>query len=220
VTLADKITLTRLFLAPVAVATYLLLPMDLWLCLWVTGSICGLAELTDYFDGIVARSRQEVSDFGKLADPFCDVIYRLSLLFVLMLPAGGVGFEVPAGYAPPLGQLVFSVDGRPVIGMIPWLPVLVMILREIVAGALRSMAATKGLVLAARMSGKIKATWQGFVIIGAMAVVVFSQGFGAWQAWLLYGATWFAAVLSAGSMAEYIWVNRVTLKELVARRDL
>jgi CDP-diacylglycerol--glycerol-3-phosphate 3-phosphatidyltransferase len=216
-TLADRITLSRLVLAPLAVTTYLVLPQTAWLCLWVTGAICGLAELTDWFDGVVARWRREESDFGRLADPFCDVIYRLSLLFVLMLPAGGAGFPWPAGYAVPGGQLAFHSATGPVIGLIPWLPVLIMVVREIFAGALRSMAATRGLVLAARMSGKIKATAQGVAILVALALPVFTGGFGAGQAVTAWALAWVAALLAVSSIIEYIWVNRATLRRLTSR---
>ncbi len=219
-TRADQVTLSRLILAPAAACAYLLLPTAGWACLWAAGLLCGLAELTDWLDGRIARARREVSDFGKLADPFCDVIYRSTMLFVLMLPVAWEGFPLPPGYAPPLGQLVFHLPERaePVMGMLPWLPVLVMILREIVAGALRSMSATKGLVLAARSSGKLKAAMQGMTIIAVMALPVFTGGFGVWQAWTAYGLAWLCAILSLGSIAQYIWINRATLAVLLDRR--
>ncbi|MHC5068024.1 MAG: CDP-alcohol phosphatidyltransferase family protein, partial [Planctomycetota bacterium] len=71
---ADQLTLARLILAPLAILAYLLLPIDGNACFWAAGLLCGLAEMTDWLDGKVARARNEVSDFGKLADPFCDVI--------------------------------------------------------------------------------------------------------------------------------------------------
>ncbi len=160
---------------------YLLLPAEhgRW-CVWVAGWICAAAEWSDLLDGRIARTRGEVSDFGKLADPFCDVIYRLSIFMALLLPAGGSGWPAApvhlewraehwhdfAEAAPSPGQLVFALhDGRLGIGLMPWLPVFLMVLRELIAGALRAMTATRGLVLAARTSGKVKAWFQGVVII-------------------------------------------------------
>ncbi len=221
-TLADKITLARLGLMPIAVAAYLALPLS-W-CFWATAVVCALAEYTDLLDGRVARARGEVSDFGKLADPFCDVIYRIGMFLAFLLPAGGVAFvvgtgsdELPRAEVP--GQLVFLAhDGVAHAGLVPWLPVFLMVLREIVAGALRAMTATKGLVLAARTSGKVKAWVQGATLLTCISfpAVFFSQA-----PWILHWAfwsTWLCAVLSVISIAEYIWVNRPVLGQLIERR--
>jgi CDP-diacylglycerol--glycerol-3-phosphate 3-phosphatidyltransferase len=172
---------------------------------------------------MVARARGEVSDFGKLADPFCDVIYRLSLFLVLLLPPSGIGYPIaePAGFDWIWRPLVFDLgNGVNGSGLVPFLPVLIMVLREIVACALRSMAATKGLVLAARMSGKVKAWFQGTAIISILALPAFLGGPADWH--LIYASAilWLCAVLSAGSMLEYIYVNREVLANLVERRQL
>src|SRR4051812_17034484 len=96
-TLADKITLSRLGLTPGGVCGYLLLPVEHAWCFWAAGLLCAAAEFTDLADGWVARGRKEVSDFGKLADPFCDVLYRMSVFLAFLLPAGGVGYVVISG---------------------------------------------------------------------------------------------------------------------------
>ena len=220
-TLADKVTLARLGLMPVIVAAYLWLP--LWLCFWVAGWICALAEYTDLLDGRIARARGEVSDFGKLADPFCDVIYRIGVFLAFLLPAGGVAFAVGADAIPydqVPGQLIFlSADGSAHAGLVPWLPVFLMTLREVVAGALRAMTATKGLVLAARTSGKVKAWIQGTTIITCLGFpALFDQAL--WMLWWATIATWLCAVLSVGSICEYIWVNRPVLKQLLDRKPI
>lgn len=221
-TLADKVTLARLGLMPVIVAAYLWLP--LWLCFWVAGWICALAEYTDLLDGRIARARGEVSDFGKLADPFCDVIYRIGVFLAFLLPAGGVAFAVGEGgipYDQVPGQLIFlSADGSAHAGLVPWLPVFLMTLREVVAGALRAMTATKGLVLAARTSGKVKAWIQGATIITCLGfpAVFFHQAL--WMLWWATIAAWLCAFLSVASICEYIWVNRPVLKQLLDRKPI
>jgi CDP-diacylglycerol--glycerol-3-phosphate 3-phosphatidyltransferase len=219
-TLADKVTLARLGLMPIVVAAYLLLPPGAGF--WVAGWTCALAEYTDLLDGRIARARGEVSDFGKLADPFCDVIYRLGVFLAFLLPAGGVAFAVgphDLAYADIPGQLVFlSADGSAHAGLVPWLPVFLMTLREIVAGALRAMTATKGLVLAARTSGKVKAWAQGATLITCLGfpALFFQQ-----KLWMLQWATlatWVCAILSVASICEYIWVNRRVLAQLLDRK--
>ncbi len=217
-TLADQVTLARLGLMPMAVAAYLLLPVEGNLCFWVAALICGLAEYTDLLDGQIARRRNEVSDFGKLADPFCDVIYRIGVFLALLLPAGGVGWLVTAPGN--IGQLVFAVPGGLGCGLAPWFPVFLMVLREVIAGALRAMTATKGLVLAARTSGKVKAWLQGITLITSLA---FPAVLGGRQPWMLtwtFWATWVTAIVSIISILEYFWVNRRVLGQLIDRRPV
>lgn len=222
ITLADRLTLARLVLAPAAVAAYLLVPTDHMLCFWAAGLTCLAAEVTDWIDGKVARARNEVSDFGKLADPFCDVFYRIALFVVLLLPAGGTGYPADGPGGLLVRPLVFAVDADTHAlgaGFVPFVPVLLMILRELVAGALRGMAASRGLVLAARASGKAKAWMQGFTICTVFALPAFTFRMDGWH--LVYAAalTWICAVLSIASITEYIWVNRPVLKQLVEHRE-
>lgn len=230
-TRADQVTLSRLAITPLAVSAYLLLPLGHGLCLWVAGALCGLAEYTDLADGRIARARNEVSDFGKLADPFCDVIYRLSLFLALLLPAGGSGWPVtlhgdPTTGALPLAalthrQCVYALpDGRLGAGLVPWLPVLLMVVRELIAGALRALAASTGVVLAARASGKLKAWLQGIVLIAILALPAFCGVLRPWQLELAFWGTWVCAVASVLSILEYIWVNRSVLARLLDRRPL
>ena len=233
-TLADKVTLARLGLMPVIVAAYLLLPTP-W-CFWVAGWICALAEYTDLLDGRIARARGEVSDFGKLADPFCDVIYRIGVFLAFLLPAGAYALwgnaafpigSFPVGSSDGLalaavpGQLVIANhEGNLHAGLAPWLPVLLMTLREIIAGALRAMTATKGLVLAARTSGKVKAWVQGATIITCLGLPAVFSTQAAWVLHWAFWTTWLCALLSVISISEYIWVNRGTLALLIERKPL
>jgi CDP-diacylglycerol--glycerol-3-phosphate 3-phosphatidyltransferase len=219
--LADRITLARLFLAPLAVAAYLLLPVDHQICFWTAGWICGFAEITDWLDGRVARARGEVSDFGKLADPFCDVFYRMLVYLALILPAGGVGWAWDPGHTTMQQAFVVGADaGRPVcgVGLMPWLPVVLMVMREIVQGAVRAMCAARGLVLAARNSGKIKAWVQGVVLISSLAFPAFWFGRQPWMLEVTAWGAWVAAAISLASLGEYLWVNRALLASLAGRR--
>lgn len=224
-TLADNITLARLAIAPVAVASYLLLPVQGGTALLVCAILCGVAEFTDWLDGKVARARREVSDFGKLADPFCDVFYRMAVMLAAILPAGLVGLAVdePTNalwQAPTYASL--GPDETLIIatGLFPFLPILIMVLREIVAGALRAMCATKGLVLAARTSGKVKAWFQGFTLISSLGVAaLFGEHTDAVRMYALV-LCWLCAAFSVVSMIEYLWANRSTLALLTAAKPL
>ena len=233
-TLADRGTLARLGLMPLAVASYLYLPIDYCLCFWFCGWLCAFAEITDYLDGKIARARGEVSDFGKLADPFCDVIYRIGIFMVYLLPVAGVGYPIAAAEGTVVANTVGYVattssmndlqqsmyvltDGAVGAGLVPWLPVFLMVLRELIAGALRAMTAARGLVLAARTSGKIKAWFQGVTIISVMGFPAFWFRLEPWHLTYAFWATWACAILSVGSIIEYIWVNRRILGQLAEK---
>ncbi len=97
----------------------------------VAGILMMISEASDYVDGKLARRMKEVTKVGKLLDPMSDALYRASI-FVSFLASG-------------------------------WMPLwmtLIFVWRDLIVAYLRSYAATHGIVLAARQSGKIKAVVQ------------------------------------------------------------
>jgi CDP-diacylglycerol--glycerol-3-phosphate 3-phosphatidyltransferase len=128
--LADKFTWLRGFLAPVFFILYFI---PVWTGRFGAASVfvmipfLAFAELTDYFDGYFARKRNEVSDFGKLFDPFCDVILNITVLFCLTLS-----------------------------GYIPAFALLLIVYREFVINFVRLLAVQKGVAIGARKGGKTK----------------------------------------------------------------
>lgn len=126
----------------------LLVPFTL-VCLQMGGTtwlavalvLMGVSEASDYLDGQIARRMQEVTKVGKLLDPMSDALYRASV-FVSFLASG-------------------------------WMPLwmtLVFIWRDLIVAYLRSYAATHGIVLGARQSGKIKAVVQAIAQIGTVVL--------------------------------------------------
>ena len=79
--LSNKFTFTRIVFAPIF---FLLYYIPIWTGKFVAPSLlialpCLIfAEFTDYLDVHYARKHNEVSDFGKLFDPFADVILHLT----------------------------------------------------------------------------------------------------------------------------------------------
>jgi CDP-diacylglycerol--glycerol-3-phosphate 3-phosphatidyltransferase len=128
---ADKVTSIRIILAPVFCIVYLFPAMVPGLgSLWTVPVLWALfiiSEITDMIDGMVARSRGEVSDFGKLFDPFADTLVQLSYF------------------------LCFIVDG-----ILPALLFLAVLYREFSILFLRNLMLRKGIAQGARISGKIK----------------------------------------------------------------
>lgn len=127
-TKADKVTLSRIILAPLFFILYMypIFPalaeiILLWLVFW------GI-EISDFVDGRVARSGQGESDFGKLFDPFADVLARVTYF------------------------TCFAFDG-----IMPLWVFLIILYREFGILFLRMMLSFKGIALGARPGGKLKA---------------------------------------------------------------
>lgn len=140
-------------------------------------------SLTDKVDGYLARSRNEVTDFGKFLDPIADKLLVFSAL-LLLLDCGEVGV---------------------------W-AVFVILLREFLVSGLRMVASAKGEVIAADALGKAKTAvtmvslcgyYLGFALVGLgmarlgeMVELV---------SWALMVA---AVVLTVVSGAQYFWNAR------------
>lgn len=95
-----------------------------------------IASITDFFDGYIARKYNLITDFGKLMDPLADKILVLSALILF----------VEINYIP------------------SWMPIII-ITREFLITGLRTLAASKGEVIAAGNSGKLKTITQMLAII-------------------------------------------------------
>lgn len=128
--IADIFTLTRIILAPVFLVIYFI---PLWFgvgevaSVWILIPLIIFAEFTDFLDGYFARKNNQVSDFGKLFDPFADVLLHLTVFFCYTL----------SGYVSPFILLLF-------------------VYREFGMLFVRLLAAKKGIAIGARKGGKFK----------------------------------------------------------------
>ena len=134
--LANKLTIFRIILVPIIlIISYLNIPGDLWgvpLTFYIIDIIFILASLTDKLDGYIARSRNQITTFGKFLDPIADKI--LVIVAMLILVEAG---KIPA-----------------------WIPAIVVI-REFIVSGYRLIAVEKqGKVIAASIWGKIKTCTQ------------------------------------------------------------
>jgi CDP-diacylglycerol--glycerol-3-phosphate 3-phosphatidyltransferase len=155
-TLADKFTSLRLILGPAFFIVYFLpglassfftmqpsmvIPVNLaWTVpiLWTLFLVC---EITDMLDGMLARKRAEVSDFGKLYDPFADTLAQLSFF------------------------LCFTIDK-----ILPPILFLVVLYREFSILFVRNLMLRKGIIQGARLSGKVKTVSYIFTGVLALLV--------------------------------------------------
>ncbi len=72
--IANIITIVRILLAPVFVWLMMLDGGELGVWRWIAGALFIVSITTDSVDGFLARSRNLVTDFGKLVDPIADKI--------------------------------------------------------------------------------------------------------------------------------------------------
>lgn len=101
--LANKLTLTRIFLAPVMVAFLLISPSGT--TTHIAAVIFLLASFTDWLDGYVARDKQQITNLGKIMDPIADKL----LIIAGLVPLVEMG-RVPA-------WMVFVIIGREIAVM-------------------------------------------------------------------------------------------------------
>lgn len=132
--LANKLTLIRIVFVPLFLIFMIF--NDIPYGTFIATVIFVLASITDKLDGYIARSRNQITDFGKFMDPLADKLLVTTALIAL------VG-----------------------IGVIPSWTVVIIIAREFAVSGLRSIAAASGKVIAASWWGKIKTVIQMIAII-------------------------------------------------------
>lgn len=141
---ANSVTLARMILIPV----FLLVMLADWpawinatglvanLRPWIAAAVFTLLAATDGVDGYLARSRNEITTFGKFIDPLADKLLVTAALLALIeldvLPAW-IGF--------------------------------VIIAREFIVSGLRMVASAEGIVIAASWYGKVKTVLQIVAIV-------------------------------------------------------
>lgn len=132
--IANYLTVLRLALVPVFAAALLAHGghQERWRL--TTWGVFALASYTDRIDGQLARSRNLVTSFGKLADPIADKALTGAALVCLSL-----------------------------LGELPWFVTVVVLVREVGVTLLRFWVIRHGVIPASR-GGKLKTLLQGLAI--------------------------------------------------------
>lgn len=150
----------------------------------ISGILFILACITDFIDGKIARKKHLVTDLGKFLDAIADKILVNSVL------------------------VIFAANGM----VSPFIAV-VIIVRDIVVDAIRMMAANKGKVIAAGISGKIKSV---FMMIGLSMTFFKNLPFELMGLRVSNFIIIFATILSVYSMFKYYSLN----KKLIFSRNI
>ena len=141
------------------------------------------ASVTDALDGHIARSRNLITDFGKFLGPVADKVVVFAALIAFIE-----------------------------LGLASSVAVVIMMAREFLVSSMRMVAASKGKVIAAGKSGKVK-TAVTMVSIVVILLLLAISGFGvpAFPLPLTLISNiliWICAALTIYSGAEYLIQNR------------
>ena len=137
VNLPNVLTVLRLVLVPVFIVLGL---QQSWIALWAAFVVFAVAAITDRFDGKLARSWGQITDFGRIADPIADKALTL------------------CGFA------LLSYQGY-----LPWWVTILIAVRELGITAMRAFFLRRGVVVSANQAGKLK-TFMQMVALGALLI--------------------------------------------------
>ena len=138
VNLPNALTVLRLVLVPIFVV--LGLQSQSWSALWAAFFFFAVAAITDRFDGELARSWGQITDFGRIADPIADKALTL------------------CGFA------LLSYQG-----FLPWWLTILIAVRELGITAMRGFFLRRGVVVSANQAGKLK-TFMQMVALGTLLI--------------------------------------------------
>ncbi len=143
------------------------------------------AALTDWFDGMIARARGEVSSFGRFMDAVIDKVMVIGLMIALVVGDYFMGLEAYAM------ALLLCILGR-----------------EFLVSGMRMAAATKGLIVEADTSGKIKT----FVQLNSIGWLLAARMFAKDYTGVTYlGDPGFISFIHYGGIALYMLASILTV---------
>jgi CDP-diacylglycerol--glycerol-3-phosphate 3-phosphatidyltransferase len=176
--LPNTLTLARIVLVPLLVVV-LLTTFEGHLVLGLpkgmaAALIFGVASLTDWLDGYLARRRKQITVLGQLLDPIADKLLTTAAFVSLVQ-----------------------------LDMAPALLVAVVIGREIAITGLRGVAHTRGVVMPASPLGKLKMVAQVVAILALMLASDVTGEPGQWLRLLGHAALWVVLGLALWSAVEY-----------------
>lgn len=188
--LANKLTIIRMILVPVFLVFLAIKGMPYGKS--IATVIFILAALTDKLDGYIARSRNQITRFGKFMDPLADKLLVTAALVSL------VEFQVLPAWA-----------------------AMIIIAREFAVTGLRSVAAAEGIVIAASGWGKAKTVTQIVAIIAALinlnkdslaTLSVFTIIPFSFLEWIAKISMAFAIIITIVSGVDYFVKNKEAIK--------
>lgn len=188
--LANKITMIRIFLT-VLLIVLLLFPfymvnlefpkiligtISVDVKYFIAAGIFAIASITDALDGHIARSRNMVTDFGKMTDAIADKMLVNSTLIILTAQ-----------------------------GMVSPVITVIIVFRDTVVDTIKMIAGSKGKVVAAIKSGKVKTT---FLMLGIVLTLCYNLPFELFDLDIANFLLVLATVFSVISGIQYYLMNK------------
>ncbi len=195
--LANKLTMVRIFLTVVLIVI-LLFPfymvniefpkiligtITVDVKYFIAAGIFAIASITDFLDGHIARKYNMVTDFGKMVDAIADKMLVNSTLIIL----SAQGFVAP----------VITV---------------IIIFRDTVVDTIKMIAGSKGKVVAAIKTGKVKTT---FLMVGIVLTLCYNLPFELFNLDIADFLLVLATIFSVISGVQYYVMN----KDLVSAKE-
>lgn len=172
----NALTVVRIILVPVYVVLLFAAPDDLGWRIGAT-SVFVIAMLTDLADGHIARSRNLITDFGKLWDPIADKA---------LTGAAFVSLSILDAFPGQVG--------------LPWFFTIIILVREWGITWVRAAIAKYG-IMAANKGGKAKTLTQSLALILFSLGLQFLPGWIQVVAWIL---AWAALILTVVTGLDYL----------------
>lgn len=147
----------------------------------IAGIVFIVASLTDFLDGYLARKNNQVTDLGKMLDAIADKALVNSALIILAYK-----------------------------GFIPVAIPVIIIFRDTIVDAIKMQASSKGKVVAAIKSGKIKTA---SMMVGLVLTFFYNLPFEFWNIRVADFLIYFATIMSIISMIEYFNLNKKLILE-------
>jgi CDP-diacylglycerol--glycerol-3-phosphate 3-phosphatidyltransferase len=157
-----------------------------------------IAAGTDWIDGWWARRFKQVTQFGRILDPFCDKILICGIFILVAVEMRG---RIEPWYATITGWMAVIVIGR-----------------ELLVTALRSFIEQSGGDFSAKLAGKLKMWFQCCAAGGALIALSFwnsapDQPIPAWLTWFNVIFIWAAVISTVQSGIDYV---RLALRRLLS----
>ncbi len=171
--IANFLTIARILVIPIIViCIYLKSPFYAWLAF----VLFGVASITDYFDGYIARIRNEITNFGTFLDPIADKLLVAAVILIL--------------------------TSKGIIADWETIPALIILLREIAVSGLREYLAGIKISVPVSRIAKLKTSIQ----LIALALLILSEGQITLLPVLLIGkiALWSAGILTLYTGFDYL----------------
>lgn len=199
ITLATKITIARIILIVPTVAMFIVAELVTGVSgaahiamLAVAAFLFAVCCATDFVDGHIARKTNTVSMLGKFLDPLADKVVIVVMLFLIVMFQDGLTM---AGVYPYNALVIAVLSG-------------IILSRELMIGVFRSIAASRGLVLAADIYGKVKT-----VLLDIGVTLLMLAGTHYVIGWIGTIVFYLGAIIAVYSGFNYIVKNKQVLKQ-------